>query len=139
MSKPADDHTENLKGVVKGIQIDENSVHNSESQLDDDCVSENSFGSHFDDNAMDDEKNMTADIELDSSLPVCSDEENLNPFQSTSTLDDMYVSYPSVDQTVVPQYTPPTTRSTTNTKFSGPSMCVVRGLNFQPSVQVDID
>ena len=97
----------------------------SESQLDDDCVSENSFGSYLGDNAMD-EENTTANIELDSSLPV-SDEEYP---QSMSILDDMYVRSPSL----VPQYTPPTrTRSTQlepafNAKFSGPSMCVVRGL-----------
>jgi hypothetical protein len=120
-----DDHTE--KGG--GVQIDESSMYNSESQLDDDCVSENSFGSHFGDDAMpvDDEENMA----------VYSDEEYLNPFQSTSTIDDTYVRCPSVDQTVVPQYTPPTrtqTRSTSNGKFSGPSMCVVRGLIFNPAL-----
>lgn len=113
-------------------------MHDSESQLDDDCVSENSFGSYLDDNAMDEENiMMTADIDLDSSLPVYSDEEEYYP-QSTSTLDDMYVRSPSMDLTVVPQYSPPTrsTQPTFNAKFSGPSMCLVRGLIFNPALPV---
>ena len=123
MSTSADGSTEN------GAQVAGSSMHDSVSQLDDDCVSENSFGSYFSNNAMD-EENMTADIELDS-LPqasVSSDEEYP---QSTSIVNNMYLRSPSV----VPQYTPQT-RSTQvaqpafNTEFLGQSMCVVRGLIF---------
>lgn len=121
MSTSADDHAEMGVDIVRSSMYD--SEPESESQLDDDCVSENSFGSYLGDNAMD-EENMTADIELDSSLPVYSDEEYP---QSMSILDDMYVRSPSL----VPQYTPPTRSQLEpafNAKFSGPSMCVVRGL-----------
>lgn len=130
MSTSADNHTE------KGEQIAESlsSMHDSdsESQLnDDDCVSENSFGSSFGDNSAMDEEDVTADIEL----PAYSDEEYP---QSTSSLDDMYVKSPpaSVDLTVVPQYTPPTrsTQPAVNVKFSVPSMCVVRGFIFNPAL-----
>jgi hypothetical protein len=115
MSTSADDHTE------KGVQIAGSSIQDFESQSDDDCVSENSFGSYLDDN---EEEKMTADIELDSIPPGYSDEEYP---QSTSVLDDTYV---------VPQYTPPTrsTQPAFNAKFSGPSMCVVRGLIFYPAL-----
>ena len=125
MSTPADDHTE------EEVQIDENSMHDSESQIldDDNCDSENSFGSYLSNNAMD--ENMTADIELDSYLPVYSDEEYP---QSTSIQDDMYLL---TSPSVVPQYTPPTrsltSQPTSNAKFSGPSMCVVRGLILNPA------
>jgi hypothetical protein len=144
MSTSADDHTEE---GVEGVQIARSSMYDSESQLDDDCVSENSFGSDFGDNAMD-EENMTADIELDSSLPVYLNEKYP---ESTSALDDMllpvYVRSPSVDLTVTAavarvlppsQYhdTPPTrsTQPALNAMFSGPSMCVVRGLIFNPAL-----
>jgi hypothetical protein len=121
MSTSADDHAEMGVEIVSRSSMYDSE---SESQLDDDCVSENSFGSYLGDNAMD-EENMTADIELDSSLPDVADEEYP---QSMSIPDDMYVRSPSL----VPQYTPPT-RSTQlepafDAKFSGPSMCVVRGL-----------
>ena len=123
----SDDHTDM---GVNGVQIG-GSLYNSESQLDDDCVSEDSFGSSFGDNAMD-EENTAADIELlvDSSppSPVYSDEEYPES-------DDMNVKSPSMDLTVVPPYTP-RTRSTKPTfnRFSGPSMCVVRGIIFTPAM-----
>ena len=122
MSTSADDHSE------KGVERVQTTIYGSE--LDDDCVSENSFGSSFGDNAMD-EENMTVDIELDSSPPVYSDEEY-------TQLDDMYARSPSVDLAVVPQYTP-LTRSyepALKEKSSGPStrMCVVRGLTFNPAL-----
>jgi hypothetical protein len=120
----SDDHTEM---GVKGAQNAGGSMHDSESQLDDDCASEDSLGSSFGDNAMD-EENTAADIELDSSPPVYSDEEYPQS-------DDMYVKSPSMDPTVVPLYTP-RTRSTQPafSGFSGPSMCVVRGLIFSPAM-----
>ena len=122
MSTSADDHTE------KGVERVQTTIYGSE--LDDDCVSVNSFGSSLGDNAKD-EENVTADIELDSSPPVYSDEEN-------PQLDDMCASCPSVDPAVplVPQYTPPTRsyQPALNEKSSGPSMCVVRGLTFNPAL-----
>ena len=130
MSTMADDHTE--KGV-KGVQIAGTSMYDSEAQLDDDCISENSYGSDFGDNAMN-EGNIpvTVDIEVDSSLPTYSDEEHRQP-------DDMYVRSPNGDLTLEPHYTLPTrsTRPTLNAKFSGPSMCVVGGLIFTPSTDID--
>lgn len=124
MSTLADDHTE---VGVKGVQIAGDSMHNSESQLDDDCVSEDSFGSSFGDNAMD-EENMAADIERDSLPPVYSDEEYPQD-------DDIYVKSPSMVPTVVPHYTP-RTRSTQPAfnRFSGPPMCVVRSIIFNPAL-----
>jgi hypothetical protein len=111
MSTSADDHTE------KGVEM-------VELQLDDDCASENSFGSSFGDNEMD-EENMTADIELD---PVYSDEEYPQS-------DNMYERRLSEDLALAPP-----TRSSQpafNEKSSGPLMCVVRGLIFQLSIDVD--
>ena len=123
MSTSADDHSE--KGLER-VEIAGGSESIHDSQLDDDCVSENSFGSSFGDHAMN-EENVTADIELESSPPVYSDEEYLQS-------DDIYG--PSVDLDVVPQYTPPTRSSqpALNEKSSGPSMCVVRGLIFNPAL-----
>ena len=115
MSTSADDRTE--KGV-KRVQIAGSSMHDSETQLDDDCVSENSYGSDFGDNATN-EENMITDIEVDSSLPAYSEEEYPQP-------DDMYIrSHP----TLVPLPTR-SSRPTLNANFSGPSMCVVGGLSF---------
>ena len=128
MLKSADDHTE--KGV-KGVQIACGSIHDSELQLDDDCVSENSFGSSlFGDNAVD-EENMTADIKLDSSLPGYSDEEYPQP-------DDIS---PSFDLTVMPQYTLPmrSTQPAIKAKFSGPSICVVRSHDVIFNLSFGID
>ena len=121
MSTSVDDHTEKR---VEEVQIAGGSIHGSETQLDDDCVSENSYGSDFGDNATN-EENITADIVVNSSLPAYSDEEYPQP-------DDTDVRSPSVDLTVVPHNTPPTrsTRPTFNAKSTGPSMCVVGGLNF---------
>lgn len=100
----------------KGAQIAVSSMYDSdsESQLDDGCDSENSFGSYFGDNAMDEELN---------SLPPAYSDEELNIVM-------VYVKSPSVDL-AVPQYTPPTrsTQPAFNAKFSGP-MCIVRGLIF---------
>ena len=124
MSTSADDHTGKR---VKGEQIAEGSIHHSESHLDDDCVSENSYGSSFGENAMD-EEDTTAGIELDSLPPVYSNEEYRDP-----QLNDIY---PSVDLAVVPQY-PPLTRSVQpafDAMFSGPPMCVVGGLIFNPAL-----
>ena len=103
MSASTDDHTE--EGVQPEIAA--SSMRDSESQLDDDCDSENSFGSYIDDNAMD-EESMTADIELDSSPPDYSDE-------------DIYARAPSADLTVVSPYTPPTRsiQPAVNARFSG--------------------
>lgn len=112
MSTSADGHTE------KGVRIAASSMHDS----DDGCDSENSFGSYFGDNAMDEFK------ELDSSPPAYSNED--------SELDGMYVKSPSVDLIVIPLYTPPTrsTQPPFNARSSGPSMCVVCGLIFNPAL-----
>ena len=123
MSTSADDHAEE---GLKGLQIVRGSIHDESQLLDDDCVSENSFGSSlFGDNAVD-EENMAADIELDPSLPSYFEEEYPQP-------DDMS---PAVDLSVVPQYTPPTksTQPAFNVEFLGPPMCVVRGLFFNPAL-----
>lgn len=99
----------------------------SSKQKDDDCVSENSFGSDFDD-AIDKENlkaRLDGDTELGSPPPVYSDVERP---QSMLLLANMDVRSPL-------QYTPtgstqlePAFNVTPN--LSGPSMCVVRGLNF---------
>ena len=103
-------------------------------QKDDDCASEDSFGSNFDDAT--DEENMKARLEgpganteLDSPPPVYSEEEHP---QSASLLANMDVKSPSI----VLQYTSPTGPTELEPAFdatpnlSGPSMCVVRGLTF---------
>jgi hypothetical protein len=107
-------------------------------QEDDDCISENSYGSDFGDNATDREdliggSESDAGTELaDSSSPppVYSAEERP---QSMFLLANMDVKSPPV----VLQYTPPTGSAELeppfSVNFSGPSMCVVRGLIFNPT------
>lgn len=117
----------------KEVQLFGSSLRNSK-QKDDDCVSEDSFGSDFE-NATD-EENMKArldraDTELDSPPPVYSEVERP---QSISLLSNMNVKSPSI----VLQYTPPTGSTELEPAFnvtpnlSGPSMCVVRGDIFNP-------
>jgi hypothetical protein len=114
------------------VQIDGRSMRESESQLDDDCDSENSFGSYFDDDehaAVEEESTLAdadANIEVDSLPPAYSDE---GYPQSTSILANMDRKSPPV----VLQYTLATeTESALKPKLSDPStrMCVVREPKF---------
>ena len=98
------------------LEIDGTSMNDSDSQLDskDDCASENSWGS-FDD--------YDTHIELGSLPPVYPEEEYP---QSTSIPAKMDQQSPHAVLQCI------TARSTEgafklNTKFSGPSMCIVRG------------
>jgi hypothetical protein len=109
------------------------SMRNSK-QKDDDCISDDSFGSDFD-NATDDE-NLRATLEgavteLDSPPPVYSEE---NRPQSMSLLSSMDVKF----SPVILQYTPPT-ETEPEPAFNmtpNPSICVVRGIIFN---NVDIN
>jgi len=117
----------------KEVQLPGSSMHESLSQLDDDNVSEDSFGSDFGDNATDEEDLITdliteadtQDVEPDSPPPVYSDEEYP---QSSPMLLNMDLKSPPL----VLQYTP--TSSTQppilNANSLGPStrMCIVSGL-----------
>ena len=119
------------------------SMRNSK-QKDDDCISEDSFGSDFDNaSCATDEENLDgADTKLcsplDSPPPVYSEEEHP---QSMSLSANMDMKSPST----ILQYTPPRAL-TGSTEFQpafnvtpnllGPSMCVVRGLIFN---NVDIN
>lgn len=110
-------------------------LRHPESSIDDDCVSENSFGSDFGDNATDEEDLKTiksSDIYTElGSPPVYSEEE---PLQSMVLLSNTDVKPPPV----VLRYTPPTgsteVKSASNVNFRGPPMCVVRGLSFNPTL-----
>jgi hypothetical protein len=105
-------------------------------QKDDDCISDDSFGSDFD-NATDDETldgaaDPELDSPLDSPLPVYSEGEHLQPM---SLLANMDVKSPPV----VLQYIPPTGSTElepVTPNLLAPSMCVVRGLIFN---NVDIN
>ena len=99
----------------------------SSKQKDYDCVSEDSFGSNFD-NATD-EENLKAsldgsDTELDSPPPVYSEEEH--PQSNTDVKSSLRIL----------NYTPPTGSTelepalNMTPNLSGPSMCVVRRLIF---------
>lgn len=123
------------------LKLPGSSMRNSK-QKDDDCVSEDSFGSDFY-NATDEEESFKlkarlgldgADTELDSPPPIYSEEEQP---QSMSLLANIDVKAPSI----VLQYTPPTGSAelepdvTPNLpQVPGPSMCVVRGLIFDPAL-----
>lgn len=100
-------------------------------QKDDDCISENSFGSDFGGNATDEE-----DLIGDSPPPVYSEGEYP---QSMFLLANKDVKSPPV----VLQYTPPTGSAELeppfSVNFSGPSMCVVRGPIFSPTLYESID
>lgn len=98
---------------------------------DNDCISEDSFGSDFE-NATDEENLKVildgAVSELDSPPPVYSEE--VHP-QSMSLLSNMDVKSPSV----VLQYSSPTETElepafNETPNLLGPSMCVVRGIIF---------
>ena len=116
----------------KEVQFPERSMRNSKQKPedDDDCVSEDSFGSDFD--TAPEEENLKvngANTELNSPPPpVYSEEEHL---QSMSLLANMDVKSPSMP--VVLQYTPPTELESTKLEptlnlagnLSGPSMCAV--------------
>lgn len=127
--------TKSTVGAVspQEVQLSERSMGNSGSkQMDDDCVSEDSIGSDFD-NATDDEKSkarLDADTELD--LPPAYSE---NP-QSKPLLANMGMKSPFI----VLQYTPLTGSTELELPFSatpslsGPSMCVVRGLILKPAL-----
>ena len=107
-------------------EIDGTSMNDSESQLDsnDDCVSENSWGS-FDD--------YDTHIELGSLLPPVYPEEEYP--QSTSIPAKMDQQSPHA---VLQSITARSTEPALNTKFSGPSMCIVRGPIFiEASVDIN--
>lgn len=121
-----------IKSTVDAVGA---SMRNSK-QKDDDCVSEDSFGSDFDNAVAIDEGDSGlkarlngVDTELNSPPPVYSEGEH---FQSTSLLANMDVKSPCI----VLQYTSPTGPTELEPAFdvspnlSGPSMCVVRGLIF---------
>ena len=122
----------NLKSTAdavtrKEVQLPGTSMPDSK-QMDDDCVSEDSFGSDFD-NATG-EENFKArldgtDTELDLPPPVYSEEGHPR---------SMDVKPPPI----VLQYTPPTGSTeiepapSVTPNLSRPLMCVVRGLMFNP-------
>lgn len=122
----------------KEVQFPERSMRNSKQKPedDDDCVSEDSFGSDFD--TAPEEENLKvngANTELNSPPPpVYSEEEHL---QSMSLLANMDVKSPPT----VLQYTPPTITEleppqpfSATPDLSGSSMCVVRGLIFNSTL-----
>ena len=111
------------------VQLPGSSMRNSK-QKDDDCISEDSFGSDF--------ENPTAnldrtDTELESLPPVYSEEEHP---QSRFLSTNMDVKSPLQ----ILQYTPPTGSTEPEPAFnltpnlSHPSMCVVRGLIINPTL-----
>lgn len=114
----------------KEVQLPGSSMRDSK-QNDDDCISEDSFGSDFD-NATGEEilkaRLDETDTELDLPPPVYSEEEH------SQTMD---VKPPPI----VLQYTPPTgltefepAFNVTTQNLSPPLMCVVRGLIFNPTL-----
>lgn len=114
------------------LELPGSSLRNSK-QNDDDCVSEDSFGSDFD-NATDKEILREAGLDGDTepdSPPVYSEEEHS---QSLSLLANMDVKPPPM----VMQWTPPRGSTELEPAFnvtphlSGPSMCVVCGLISNP-------
>ena len=111
------------------VDEDQSSMYDSGSQYED-CLSENSFGSDFGDNATDEESDLTTtaldtDIELNSPSPVYPDEEY--PFLPVAM--DLKPP-PAALSTLSTNPTEPTS----NANFSGRSMCIVRGLIFNPAI-----
>lgn len=126
MTTPVDDHTQ------EEVQMDGSSLYGSgSSQLD--CLSETSYGSDFGDNDEHDFLSMldNTDIGLDDSPPPVYSNEGRSPSTFLPANTDLKSS------PVTLGHTPPTISLSSkptrlNTKFLGPSMCVVRGLIFNP-------
>lgn len=117
-----DDHIDHPAVTRMEVQFPGSSMRSSK-QKDDDCVSENSFGSDFDDAT--DEENLKARLDgntkLESPPPVYSDVERPQSMLLSANMPLQYTPIKSTE--LEPAFN-------VNPNLSGLSMCVVRGLNF---------
>ena len=114
-------------GKEPQLEFPRRSKRNSK-QKDDDCLSEDSFGSDFD-NATD-EENLKDDTELDSAPPVYSEEERPQSISLSANM-DVKKSAPTVLQYTGSTELEPALNVTPN--LSDPLMCVVGGLISNPT------